>query len=84
MNIFVVGFPDSFGRKELARLFEPHGTVKSANVIYDRETGGSRCFGFVDIPDDSEAHKAIQELDETMVENRKIAVLEAKPQKKEQ
>ena len=83
MNIFVVGFPDSFGKKELAHLFEQHGEVKSAKVIYDGDTGNSRCFGFVEMPDADEAKKAIQELNESMVKDRKITVLEARQKKKE-
>ena len=83
MNIFIVGFPDSFGGKELFQLFTPYGEVKSAKVIYNLETGASRCFGFVDMPEDDEAKKAIQELNESLVEDRKIAVLEARPKKEE-
>ena len=83
MNIFVVGFPQSFGGTELFQLFVPHGEVKSARVIYDKETGVSRCFGFVDMPDNEEAKKAIQELNESLVDDRKIAVLEARPKKEE-
>ncbi len=83
MNIFVAGFPDSFGKKELAQLFVPHGKVKSAKVIYDRDTGGSRCFGFVEMPDDDEAKKAIQELNQSLLEEQKITVLKARIQKEE-
>ena len=81
MNIFVAGFPDSFGRKELGQLFDPHGTVKSAKVIYDRESGQSRCFGFVEMPEEAEGHRAIQELDAIMIEDRKLSVSEARPKK---
>ena len=83
MNIFVVGFPDSFGKKDLFQLFAPHGEVKSAKIIYNLETGISRCFGFVDMPDEEEAKQAIQELNESLVDDRKIAVLEARPKKEE-
>ena len=77
----MVGFPQSFGGKELFQLFAPHGKVKSAKVIYNLETGCSRCFGFVEMPDDTEAKKAMKELNESLVEGRKITVLEARPKK---
>ena len=84
MNIFVVGFPKSFSKQNLFQLFEPHGEVSSAKVIYDKETKESRCFGFVEMPDDAEAKQAIEKLNELLIEDRKIIVLEAKSQKKEQ
>ena len=81
MDLFIVGFPYSFGKKELAQLFEQHGEVKSAKVICDVDTGRSRCFGFVEMPDADEAKKAMEEMDGLLVEDRKITVREARPKK---
>lgn len=80
MNIFVAGFPKSFGKKELEDLFKQHGTVNSAKIILNRDTGESRCFGFVEMPEDSEAKKAVTGLHEFMIEERKLTVKEARNQ----
>lgn len=63
----------------LKQFFEQAGTVVSANVITDRETGRSRGFGFVEMSSDEEAKKAIAELDGKELDGRPIAVNEAKP-----
>ena len=81
MNIFVANFPDLFGKKEVAQLFEPHGKVKSAKVIQDKESGSSRCFGFVEMPDVDEANNAMKELNDSLVDGQKITVVKAKIQK---
>jgi len=82
MNIFIVGFPEHFRRNELADLFKPHGEVASAKVITNLDTGYSRCFGFVEMPNEEEAKKAIKSLHETMVEDRKISVMKARENKR--
>ncbi len=64
---------------DLLRLFEPHGTVQSAQVIMDRDTGRSKGFGFVEMGSDSEAQTAIQALNGTEVEGRALTVNEARP-----
>jgi RNA recognition motif-containing protein len=63
----------------LAQLFEPHGTVESAQVIMDRDTGRSKGFGFVEMSKDTEAQAAIQALNGKEVEGRALTVNEAKP-----
>ena len=78
MNIFVLGFPYTFVRKDLIQLFESHGTVNSAKIIYNAESGQSRCFGFVEM-EESEALKAIKELDGTTIGSHKLVVMKAKP-----
>jgi len=80
MNIFVAGFPKSFGKEELGDLFKQHGIVKSAKIILHKDTGESRCFGFVEMPEESEAKKAIETLHETLLGERKLAVKEARNQ----
>jgi RNA recognition motif-containing protein len=60
-------------------MFEPHGTVQSAQVIMDRETGRSKGFGFVEMGSDQEAQAAIQALNGKEVDGRALTVNEAKP-----
>ena len=71
----------SFGVTDstLAQLFEAHGTVQSAQVIMDRDTGRSKGFGFVEMGSDAEAQAAIQALNGKEVEGRALTVNEAKP-----
>jgi RNA recognition motif-containing protein len=63
----------------LAQLFEEHGTVQSAQVIVDRDTGQSKGFGFVEMGSDAEAQAAIQALNGKEVEGRAPTVNEANP-----
>jgi RNA recognition motif-containing protein len=64
---------------ELQKLFEPHGTVQSAQVIMDRDTGRSKGFGFVEMGSDQEAQAAIAALSGKEVGGRQLTVNEAKP-----
>jgi cold-inducible RNA-binding protein len=63
----------------LEQLFAPHGTVQSAQVIMDRDTGRSKGFGFVEMGSDQEAQAAIAALNGQMVGGRSLTVNEAKP-----
>jgi RNA recognition motif-containing protein len=63
----------------LEQMFAPHGTVQSAQVIMDRETGRSKGFGFVEMGSDQEAQAAIQALSGQMVGGRALTVNEARP-----
>ena len=63
----------------LKQFFETVGTVVSANVIKDRESGRSRGFGFVEMSSDDEAKKAVEELNGKDLDGRPIVVNEAKP-----
>ena len=64
---------------DLQRLFEEFGTVDSAQVISDRETGRSKGFGFVEMSSDQEAQAAISGLNGREVDERALTVNEAKP-----
>ena len=79
MNIYVSHL--SWGTKgdSLQNLFSQYGEVSSANVITDRETGRSRGFGFVEMPNDAEGQAAIDALDGTDFEGKTIGVNVAKP-----
>ena len=64
---------------DLTKMFEPHGSVRSAQVIMDRDTGRSKGFGFVEMGTDQEAQAAIQALNGKEVEGRALTVNEARP-----
>jgi RNA recognition motif-containing protein len=63
----------------LEELFAPFGAVRSAQVIMDRDTGRSKGFGFVEMPDDNAARSAIEALNDQEHDGRRLAVNEAKP-----
>jgi RNA recognition motif-containing protein len=64
---------------DLQQLFEAHGTVQSAQVIMDRDTGRSKGFGFVEMGSDAEAQAAIAALNGKEIEGRSLTVNEARP-----
>ncbi len=79
MNIFVASLNFASTDEDLRELFERYGTVDTAKVVLDRETGRSRGFGFVEMPDGEEANAAIQELNDADFAGRTIIVKEARP-----
>jgi RNA recognition motif-containing protein len=79
MNIYVSNLSFRTTSESLQDLFAEYGEVTSANIITDRETGRSRGFGFVDMPNDNEGQKAIEELNDTDFEGKTIAVSVARP-----
>jgi RNA recognition motif-containing protein len=78
-RLYVGNLPYSISNSELQQIFEPHGTVTSAQVIMDRDTGRSKGFGFIEMGTDAEAQKAIQALNGAEVEGRALTVNEARP-----
>ena len=78
-NIYVANLPYSSGDDELRSTFEAYGTVDKATVIKDRDTGRSRGFGFVEMPNDDEADAAIENLNGSEVSGRPLTVNEARP-----
>jgi len=64
---------------DLQTMFEPHGTVESAQIIMDRDTGKSKGFGFVEMKSDQEAEAAIQALHGKEFNSRALTVNVAKP-----
>jgi len=78
-KLYVGNLPYSATEQTLRDAFSQCGTVDSANMITDRDTGQSKGFGFVEMSSDGEAQKAIQELNGSMMEDRQIKVNEAKP-----
>ena len=79
MNLFVARLSSSTTGDDLNELFSAHGEVASAKVIFDRETGNSKGFGFVEMPNDEEANAAIEALNESEVDGKQIVVKEANP-----
>lgn len=79
-KLYVGGLAYSVNDEELQKLFAEHGTVVSAVVIKDRDSGQSKGFGFVEMAEEEEAQAAIKALNETEVGGRKIAVNPARPQ----
>ena len=78
-KIFVGNFSFSLSEDELRSLFAPFGTVDSATVVTDRATGRSRGFGFVEMPNNEEADKAIAGLNGKDSGGRALTVNEARP-----
>jgi RNA recognition motif-containing protein len=79
MNIYVGNLPYTATEDELRDLFSEYGEVSGANVITDKFSGQSKGFGFVEMPNNSEANDAIKALNETPLNGRNIKVNEAKP-----
>jgi len=79
MKLYVGNLSYSVDSGALEDLFTPFGTVRSAQVIMDRDTGRSKGFGFVEMNDANEARTAIAELSEKEVDGRRLTVNEAKP-----
>jgi RNA recognition motif-containing protein len=81
MNIFVGSLPFKLEEADLKELFEAYGEVSSVKLINDRETGRSKGFGFVEMPDDESAQQAISALNGSEVAGRTIAVSQAEERK---
>ena len=78
-KLYVGGLPYSTTEDALEQLFSEHGTVESAKVITDRDTGRSRGFAFVEMESSGEAQTAISALNGTDLDGRTLTVNEAKP-----
>ncbi|RZL46201.1 MAG: RNA-binding protein [Pedobacter sp.] len=79
MNIFVGSLPFSIEEADLRESFEAYGAVDSVKIITDKFTGRSKGFGFVEMPNDDEAQKAIDELNGATVQGRAIVVNKSEP-----
>src|SRR6202012_2056042 len=82
MKIFIAKLPYQFQEADITELFSPYGDVSSVNLIMDRETGRSKCYAFVEMPDDEQAINAIANLDQKQVMDKEIAVSQAKEREK--
>jgi len=79
MNIYVGNLSYRMTDEDLEKLFSSYGSVSTSKIVIDRETGRSKGFGFVEMPNQSEGDEAIRQLDGKEVEGRNIKVNIAKP-----
>ncbi|OMP76186.1 RNA-binding protein [[Flexibacter] sp. ATCC 35208] len=79
MDIYVSNLSPYVVNEDLTNQFSKFGTVSSANVIMDKFTNRSRGFGFITMPDDTEAEKAIQEMNGASIDGKAITASKAKP-----
>lgn len=77
MKILVRNLSRKTTEEELKELFEPYGEVTSLNLVYDTGTKKSKGFGFVEMPDATEARSAIKEINEQNIGGNRIRVKEA-------
>ncbi len=81
MNIFCGSLPFSLQESELKEFFEEYGEVSAARIITDKFSGRSKGFGFVEMPNDEQAKKAIEELNGSEIDGRAIVVNQAEERK---
>jgi hypothetical protein len=79
MNIYIGNLPYTVSEDDLRDAFSQFGQVDSANIITDKFSGRSKGFGFVDMPNDSEAREAIESMNDKDLKGRTIKVNEARP-----
>jgi cold-inducible RNA-binding protein len=79
VNIYVSNIAFNASTQDLRQLFESYGAVDKVNIITDRDTGQSRGFGFVEMPDSAAAKAAIQGANGQELAGRALTVNEAKP-----
>ena len=79
MNLFVAKLNSASTSEDLQKLFAHYGNVTSVRVIHDKETGNSKRYGFVEMPNDGEAKEALRELNETEFQESIIVVKESQP-----
>jgi len=79
MNIFVAKLNFKTRKEDLEATFANFGQVTSVNIVRDKQTGRSKGYGFVEMPNDSEANAAIAELNEKELDGRQIVVKQANP-----
>lgn len=79
VNIYAGNLSFDVTESDLRTMFEAYGKVDRASVVMDRMSGGSKGFGFVEMPNDEEAKAAIAALNDKEAQGRKMTVNEAKP-----
>ncbi len=77
MKLFIAGFPNDFDDTDLKDMFELYGAVTSAGFVTDRATGKSKGFGFIEMPDNTEAMETIGILNGTKIKGKQISVQKA-------
>ena len=79
IHIYVGNLPFQLSSKELREVFEVYGNVAFAKIVRDRETKKSRGFGFVEMTEEAEAQKAIENLHQSLLQERELVVNVARP-----
>jgi len=79
MNIFVAKLNFKTKREDLEKAFAAYGQVTSVKIVRDRDTGRSKGYGFVEMPNAEEANKAIEALNNSQLDEREIVVKPANP-----
>jgi RNA recognition motif-containing protein len=79
MNIYVGNLDYKIRENDIRAAFEEHGEVSSVKIITDRDTGRSKGFAFVEMPNDSQGHNAIEKMNGTELGKRNLVVNEARP-----
>ena len=79
MNLYVSNLGDQITDESLGAIFATHGEVCSSKIIKDHLTGYSRGFGFIDMPNDTEAQKAVEKINGMVVNGRNVSVKQARP-----
>lgn len=79
MKIYVGNLPYGIGDDDIRKIFEPFGEVGEVNIIIDRMSGRSKGFGFVEMANDDEGQKAIDDLNGTDLGGRQLNVNKARP-----
>ena len=79
MDIYVGNLSYDMTAEELREAFEQHGEVSNAKIVMDRDTGRSKGFGFVEMPNENEGEAAIAELNGAMLKGRTARVNQARP-----
>jgi RNA recognition motif-containing protein len=81
MNIYVGNLSYKVDENDLRNIFEEYGIVSSVRIIKDKYSGKSKGFAFVEMTDNNEANKAIEELNGGELDNRKVIINEARPKR---
>jgi RNA recognition motif-containing protein len=82
MNIYLGQLPYNVNEDELREIFSEYGEIASLNLVKDRFSGQSKGFGFIEMPNNSEADKAIKALNKSMLKGREIKVNQAEERRK--
>ena len=79
MNLYVSNLGDQITDESLRAIFATHGQVSSSRIIKNHDTGNSRGFAFINMPNDAEAQKANEKINGSVVNGRNVSVKEARP-----